>query len=82
MSGRRSQPGSQPGTTSKPGPSGPGQVDPLAEAALDRVVAESSELAELSDETPDGPRWRQNISSLRAVLAPGPEPQEDLLFNL
>ncbi|MFD7206369.1 restriction endonuclease [Streptomyces sp. NPDC059893] len=27
VSGRRSQPSSQPGTTSKPGPSGPGQVD-------------------------------------------------------
>ncbi|MGW9398666.1 DUF4259 domain-containing protein [Streptomyces sp. NPDC055642] len=57
-------------------------LQPLAVEALDRVVAEASELAELWDETPDGPRWRQNIRSLRAVLAPEPEPQEDLLFDL
>ncbi|BFO18166.1 hypothetical protein SHKM778_45540 [Streptomyces sp. KM77-8] len=57
-------------------------LQPLAVAALDRVVAEASELAELWDETPDGPRWRQNISGLRAVLAPEPELQEDQLFDL
>ncbi|MEF2529756.1 MULTISPECIES: DUF4259 domain-containing protein [Streptomyces] len=40
-------------------------LQPLAVEALDRVVAEASELAELWDETPEGPRWRQNISSRR-----------------
>ncbi|WP_437087039.1 DUF4259 domain-containing protein [Streptomyces sp. enrichment culture] len=53
-------------------------LQPLAVEALDRVVAEASELW---DETPEGPRWRQNIRSLRAVLAPEPEPQEDLLLD-
>ncbi|MFD8706262.1 DUF4259 domain-containing protein [Kitasatospora sp. NPDC059648] len=53
---------------------------PLAADALDRVVAESSELAELWDETADGPRWRQSISRLRAVLDPKPKLQEDALF--
>ncbi|MCX5078449.1 DUF4259 domain-containing protein [Streptomyces sp. NBC_00424] len=57
-------------------------LQPLAVEALDRVVAEASELAELWDETPDGPRWRQSISSIRAVLAPEPGLQEDSLFDL
>ncbi|MFE9497099.1 DUF4259 domain-containing protein [Streptomyces collinus] len=43
---------------------------PLAAKALDRVVAKKSELAELWDETPDGPKWRHSISRLRSVLAP------------
>ncbi|MEU2632897.1 DUF4259 domain-containing protein [Kitasatospora sp. NPDC007106] len=54
----------------------------LAVEALDRVVAEESELADLWDETVDGPKWRQAISRIRAVLAPEPEPQEDPLFDL
>ncbi|MFJ2951514.1 DUF4259 domain-containing protein [Streptomyces sp. NPDC087226] len=57
-------------------------LQPLAVEALDRVVAETSELAELWDETPDGPRWRQNISGLRAVLAHEPELQKDQMFDL
>ncbi|MFD8217623.1 DUF4259 domain-containing protein [Streptomyces sp. NPDC059697] len=55
---------------------------PLAVEALDRVVAEASELAELWDETPDGPKWRQSISRIRAVLAPEPAPRENPLFDL
>ncbi|MFF2147462.1 DUF4259 domain-containing protein [Kitasatospora sp. NPDC058190] len=55
---------------------------PLAVEALDRVVAEESELADLWDETMDGPKWRQTISRIRAILAPVPEPQEDPLFDL
>lgn len=57
-------------------------LQPLAVEALDRVVAEASELAELWDETPEGPRWRQIIGGLRAVLAPEPKLQEDSLFDL
>ncbi|MFJ9443423.1 DUF4259 domain-containing protein [Kitasatospora sp. NPDC101235] len=53
----------------------------LAVEALDRVVAEASELAELWDETPSGPTWRQTVRGLRAVLDPEPEPQ-DALFEL
>lgn len=55
---------------------------PLAVEALDRVVAETSELADLWDEAPDGPKWRQGISRMRAVLAPGPGPQRDPLSDL
>lgn len=47
-----------------------GGLRPLAVEALDRVAAEESELAELPDETPGGPRWRQGVSRLRALLAP------------
>lgn len=55
---------------------------PLAVEALDRVVAEASELADLWDETVDGREWRQSISRIRAVLEPEPEPQGDPLFDL
>ncbi|MFI8459449.1 DUF4259 domain-containing protein [Kitasatospora sp. NPDC085464] len=54
----------------------------LAAEALDRVVAEASELADLWDEAFGGPKWRQTISRLRSVVAPEPEPQEDSLFDL
>ncbi|MEU8489546.1 DUF4259 domain-containing protein [Streptomyces sp. NPDC048641] len=54
----------------------------LAVEALGRVVAGASELAELWDETADDPKWRQSISCIRAVLAPGPAPQEYPLFDL
>ncbi|MEU1284031.1 DUF4259 domain-containing protein [Kitasatospora sp. NPDC005856] len=45
------------------------ELRPLAVAALDRVVAEESELAELWDETESGPAWREGIRELREVLA-------------
>ncbi|OKI14320.1 DUF4259 domain-containing protein [Streptomyces sp. CB03911] len=54
----------------------------LAAEALDRVLAEESELAELWDETVDGPRWRQSIDRLRAILDPRTGPQEDPLFEI
>jgi Domain of unknown function (DUF4259) len=50
-------------------------VDPgdrrLATAALDRVVGERSELAELWDEAPDGPAWREGIATLKARPSAG-----------
>ncbi|MGA5699857.1 DUF4259 domain-containing protein [Peterkaempfera bronchialis] len=49
---------------------------PLAVEALDRGVAEASELADLWDETIHGPKWRRTVTGIRAVLAPEPEPQE------
>ncbi|MFE8947768.1 DUF4259 domain-containing protein [Streptomyces sp. NPDC007856] len=55
---------------------------PLAVEALDRVVAEKSELAELWDETPSGPKWRQSISRLGTVLAPEYGAQKDALFDM
>ncbi|GAA1273163.1 hypothetical protein GCM10009665_71250 [Kitasatospora nipponensis] len=54
----------------------------LAVEALDRVVADASELAELWDETVDGPKWRQSVRRIRAVLAPEAVPQETPLFEL
>ncbi|MFD7735608.1 DUF4259 domain-containing protein [Kitasatospora phosalacinea] len=79
-------PGGEPISTSY----GPDQALPifaidlrsLAVEALDRVVAENSELADLWYEAADGPKWRQTVSRIRAVLAPEPEPQEDPLFDL
>jgi hypothetical protein len=53
----------------------------LAVQALDRVVAEASELAELWDETTNGPNWRQSIRHLRAVLAPEPGPRSNRLLD-
>ncbi|MFJ8430988.1 DUF4259 domain-containing protein [Kitasatospora sp. NPDC094019] len=74
-------PGGEPVTTAY----GPGEplpvlaadLRPLAVAALDRTVAEESELAELWDETEDGPAWRRAVQALRDVLAPvaGPGPE-------
>jgi hypothetical protein len=43
----------------------------LATTALDRVVGERSELAELWDEAPDGPTWREGIAALRARIGGG-----------
>ncbi|MER7513374.1 DUF4259 domain-containing protein [Streptomyces lavendulae] len=48
----------------------------LAVEALDRVLAGESELAELWDETPEGPLWRQIVGQLRATLDSQPELQE------
>ncbi|MGV9249226.1 DUF4259 domain-containing protein [Streptomyces sp. NPDC003710] len=79
-------PGGEPISTSygpdEPLPSFSDDLRPLAAQALDRVVAEKSELAELWDETPSGPKWRQSISRLRAVLEPEPDPREETLFDL
>ncbi|MGW2868926.1 DUF4259 domain-containing protein [Kitasatospora sp. NPDC001225] len=45
------------------------ELRPLAVAALDRVVAEESELAELWDESGEAAAWREGIRTLREVLA-------------
>ncbi|MFB6889960.1 DUF4259 domain-containing protein [Kitasatospora sp. NPDC056327] len=71
-------PGGEPVTTAygpqEALPAFPADLRPLAVSALDRVVAEESELAELWDETEEGPAWRRGIEELRAVLASGPAP--------
>ncbi|MFI8192603.1 DUF4259 domain-containing protein [Streptomyces sp. NPDC085946] len=53
-----------------------GDLRPLAVEALDRVAAGASEVAELWDETPDGPAWRRTVGRLRAVLAAGSPARE------
>ncbi|GAA1388275.1 hypothetical protein GCM10009639_14560 [Kitasatospora putterlickiae] len=79
-------PGGEPVTTSygpdEPLPTFAADLRPLAVEALDRVVADESELAELWDETEESEAWRRGIKDLRAVLAPEPEPATEALFDL
>ncbi|TQF06621.1 DUF4259 domain-containing protein [Kitasatospora acidiphila] len=56
----------------RPVPGLGGELPALAAAALERVVAAGSELAELWDESGEGERWRGRIAALRAVLATDP----------
>ncbi|PKW12519.1 protein of unknown function [Streptomyces sp. 1222.5] len=67
---------------SKPLPELPCDLRALAVGALDRVVDERSEIAELWDEATDGPRWRQDLTRLRNVLAPPIPPQAEALFEM
>ncbi|MEV6681050.1 DUF4259 domain-containing protein [Streptomyces erythrochromogenes] len=60
----------------------PGELRLLAVEALDRVVAPTSELAELWADAPSGPRWRQEVARLRGVLDPPVPPQEEVLFDV
>ncbi|MEU9133883.1 DUF4259 domain-containing protein [Kitasatospora sp. NPDC048540] len=69
-------PGGEPVNTVH-GPAGPLPVfpaglRPLAIAALDRVTAGRSELAERWSDQADGPRWQQEIKFLRDVLGSVP----------
>ncbi|MFE6866330.1 DUF4259 domain-containing protein [Kitasatospora sp. NPDC057692] len=69
-------PGGEPVTTSygpeQPLPVFSADLRPLAAEALDRVLADESELAELWDESEDAAAWRSTVADLRAVLVPGP----------
>ncbi|WP_153451426.1 DUF4259 domain-containing protein [Streptomyces smaragdinus] len=58
----------------------PGWIPALAVRALDRVVGEESELAELWDESGRGQQWRAVVRRLRAVLD-GPGPEQEGLFG-
>ncbi|WP_034092415.1 DUF4259 domain-containing protein [Streptacidiphilus albus] len=59
----------------------PADLRMLAVEALNRVLAEHSELAELWAEASDGLRWRQSIDRLREILDPQIQPPEDVLFE-
>ncbi|WP_380281968.1 DUF4259 domain-containing protein [Kitasatospora purpeofusca] len=69
-------PGGEPVTTSygpkQPLPAFPADLRPLAADALDRVLADESELAELWDESGEAADWRRTVTDLRAVLVPDP----------
>ncbi|MEU9305629.1 DUF4259 domain-containing protein [Streptomyces sp. NPDC048269] len=65
---------------SEPLPELPEDLRMLAVDALEQVIAELSELAELWGEAVDGPKWRQDITRLRDVLDPPIPPQEEALF--
>ncbi|MEU4169316.1 DUF4259 domain-containing protein [Streptomyces sp. NPDC026665] len=70
---------------SEPLPELPVELRTLAVDALDQVIAELSEIAELWDEVPDGPKWRQGVVRLRDVLdppVPPIPPQEETLFDV
>ncbi|MEU1695687.1 DUF4259 domain-containing protein [Streptomyces hirsutus] len=67
---------------SEPIPALPPNLRTLAVDALDQVVSEPSELAELWGDAPDGPKWRQGITRLRDVLDPPIPPQEEALFEV
>ncbi|MCZ9353781.1 DUF4259 domain-containing protein [Streptomyces mutabilis] len=67
---------------SEPLPDFPADLRTLAIDALDQVVAELSELAELWGDAKHGPKWRQDITRLRDVLDPPIPPQEEALFEI
>ncbi|MFE1291186.1 DUF4259 domain-containing protein [Streptomyces sp. NPDC058751] len=67
---------------SEPLPEFPADFRTLAVEALDQVIAEPSELAELWGEAQDGPKWRQGVVRLRGILAPSLPPQEETLFEI
>lgn len=79
-------PGGDPACTSY-GPSEPlaelpADLRALAVDALDQVVSERSELAELWDDAANGSKWRHDITRLRDVLDPPAPPQEEALFEI
>ncbi|MFE2267251.1 DUF4259 domain-containing protein [Streptomyces griseosporeus] len=67
---------------SEPLPVLPADLRTLAVDALDRVVAERSEIAELWDEAAYGPKWRRDVTRLRDVLDPPIPPQAEALFEI
>ncbi|MGW1886335.1 DUF4259 domain-containing protein [Streptomyces sp. NPDC001970] len=67
---------------SEPIPELPADLRTLAVDALDRIVAETSELADLWGDAAHGPKWRQGIVRLRDVLDPPVPPQEEALFEI
>ncbi|MFJ4270424.1 DUF4259 domain-containing protein [Streptomyces coelicoflavus] len=54
----------------------------LAVEALDRVVADESELSELWEGSEGGRAWKRSIGQLRQVLDPAPQAQGDALFAI
>ncbi|MCX4851150.1 DUF4259 domain-containing protein [Streptomyces sp. NBC_00893] len=67
---------------SEPLPALPADLRTLAVDALDQVVSEPSELAELWAEAANGSKWRRDITRLREVLDPPVPPQEEALFEI
>ncbi|WP_225634597.1 DUF4259 domain-containing protein [Streptomyces solaniscabiei] len=67
---------------SEPLPELPADLRMLAVDALDQVVSNRSELAELWAEAANWSKWRQDITRLRNVLGPPIPPQEEALFEI
>ncbi|MEU7737637.1 DUF4259 domain-containing protein [Streptomyces griseus] len=66
----------------EPLPELPAGLRKLAVDALDQVVSNRSELAELWAEAANWPKWRQDITRLRNVLDPPIPPQREGLFEV
>ncbi|MFJ7063589.1 DUF4259 domain-containing protein [Streptomyces griseobrunneus] len=67
---------------SEPLPELPADLRLLAVDALDQVVSNRSELAELWAEAANWSKWRQDITRLRDVLDTPIPPQEEALFEI
>ncbi|MFF0286851.1 DUF4259 domain-containing protein [Streptomyces sp. NPDC005262] len=67
---------------SEPLPELPADLRMLAVDALDQVVSERSELAELWAEAANWSKWRQDITRIRNLLDPPIPPQEEALFDI
>ncbi|MCX4721774.1 DUF4259 domain-containing protein [Streptomyces virginiae] len=67
---------------SEPLPELPADLRMLAVDALDQVVSDRSELAELWADAANWSKWRQDITRLRDVLDPPIPPQEEALFEI
>ncbi|GAA1292759.1 hypothetical protein GCM10009647_003020 [Streptomyces sanglieri] len=67
---------------SEPLPVLPADLRTLAADALDQVVSELSELAELWAEAANGSKWRQDVTRLCDILDPPVLPQEEALFEI
>ncbi|WP_432023949.1 DUF4259 domain-containing protein [Streptomyces parvus] len=67
---------------SEPLPELPADLRMLAVDALDEVISNRSELAELWAEAANWPKWRQDITRLRNVLDPPVPPQREALFEV
>jgi hypothetical protein len=67
---------------SEPLPELPADLRMLAVDALDQVVANRSELAELWGAAANWSKWRQDITRLRDILDPPIPPQEEALFEI
>ncbi|MFG2744470.1 DUF4259 domain-containing protein [Streptomyces chartreusis] len=66
----------------EPVPSLPTDLSRLAVEALDRVLADESELSELWEEAEDGRRWRDSTRQMRQVLDPTPQTHGGALFEV
>ncbi|MFF8355380.1 DUF4259 domain-containing protein [Streptomyces chartreusis] len=66
----------------EPVPSLPTDLSRLAVEALDRVLADESELSELWGVAEDGRRWRDSIRQMRQVLDPTPQTHGGALFEV
>ncbi|MFJ9631570.1 DUF4259 domain-containing protein [Streptomyces sp. NPDC101175] len=66
----------------EPIPHLPADLRSLAVDALDRVLADESELFEFWKESEGGRTWERSIGELRQVLDPAPQTQGDALFEI